>query len=162
MAKVFNLNEVVKFAIEREQEAYDLYKELAEKSDHKPAKELFRELSHEEEQHKIFYYELLKRISETPSSKAPSNDEYDGYIQELIRSNRSVAPFDSKKLSDINMVADYACAREKDSILFYLGLKNYVPVYEQENIDKIIRAEAKHISKILSLKHSMQIKHHSK
>ena len=43
---------------------------------------------------------------------------------------------------------------EKDSILFYVGLKNYTAVDVHEQIDAIIKEEARHIVMLTNLKGS--------
>lgn len=152
MTKIFYLSEVVKFAIEKEKESYALYKELEEKSSTKEAKELFYTLMQEEKSHEIFYSQLLSHTSKEQTPRVKEDEEYDAYMQELIRANRSVTPLNLEKLTDIKIALDYAAAREKDSILFYVGLKNYLPSHDREKIDTIIKEESKHMARLLLLK----------
>jgi len=53
------------------------------------------------------------------------------------------------------MVLNYAIAREKDSILFYSGLLNYVPRADREGIYAIIREEVKHAAQLTRIKNEL-------
>ena len=53
--------------------------------------------------------------------------------------------------SDLTVI-DHAIEREKDSILFYLSLKDCVPEKDRSLVDKIIAEERKHIIKFLDIK----------
>lgn len=173
MAKIFYLSEIVKFAIEREKASFALYKELSDKANTEDLKKFFSLLMEEEEKHEIFYTKLLDTVPKEGSPGVKEDTEYSAYIQELIQASRSTPPLDLEKITDIKEAIDYAIAREKDAILFYVGLKNFLPAsnnattdavtthseskdflysYDNEEIDIIIKEEAKHVAKLLLLK----------
>ena len=153
MGTVFYINEVVTFAIEREQESYDLYKELAEKVKKQELKEVFQTLMEEEKKHKMFYSAFLAGVEEKriPGVGAPEGEEYDAYMRALIDDRRTVKspPVD---MGNIQEVLDFAIAREKDAVLFYVGLENYVPEKDKPTVKTIIKEEGKHIVKLTDLK----------
>ena len=152
MTKLFYLSEIVSFAIEKEKESEALYKALSDKANTKDIKDLFHQLMLEEVQHENFYTKLL---STTPKEQTPGvkeDTEYEAYMQELIQASRSTPSLDLENITDMKIALDYAVAREKDSVLFYVGLKNYLPTHEKEKIDTIIKEEAKHVAKLLLLK----------
>ena len=113
MATLFYINEVVNFAIEREQESYDLYKELAEKVEKQEAKEIFQTLMEEERKHKMFYSAFLAGVEEKRTPGAPEGEEYDAYMRALIDARRTVKE-PTIDISNIQEVLDFAIAREKD------------------------------------------------
>lgn len=152
MTKIFYLSEIVKFAIEKEKESVALYKELGDKAGTKDIKDLFHRLMLEEEKHEAFYTKLLGATHKEQSPGVTEDAEYEAYMQELIRTSRSTSSLDPHKFTDMKIVLDYAIAREKDSILFYVGLKNYLPTHDKEKIDFIIKEEAQHVAKLLLLK----------
>ena len=121
MGTLFYINEVVTFAIEREQESYDLYKELAEKVDKQELKTIFQTLMEEEKKHKVFYSELLSTVNAKHTPGALESEEYDTYMRALIESRRTVKQ-PKADLSQLGEVLDFAIAREKDAVLFYVGL----------------------------------------
>jgi rubrerythrin len=153
MGTVFYINEIATFAIEREQESYDLYKELAEKVEKQELKEVFQTLMEEEQKHKVFYSELLSAVEDKriPGVGAPEGEEYDAYMRALIDDRRTVKtpPVD---MGNIQEVLDFAIAREKDAVLFYVGLENYVPEKDRPTVKTIIKEEGTHIVKLTELK----------
>ena len=173
MAKIFYLSEIVQFAIEREKESYALYKELSKKSNTEDLKKFFSLLMEEEKKHETFYTKLLDTVPKEQSPGVKEDSEYSAYMQELIRVNRSTPPLDLDKIAEVKEAIDYAIAREKDAVLFYVGLKNFLPTtnnptidatgihpvtqdlsssYDNEEIDIIIKEEAKHVAQLLLLK----------
>jgi len=154
MAKILYLSEIVKFAIEKEEQSYALYEKLHNKVSDAKAKDLFRTLMEQELQHKAFYSEMLGSIPEQQTPKVSEDDEYYAYMQELIAESRKVAPFTELDFNNLAQVFDYAIGREEDSILFYTGLKNYVSEDVQNKIDIIIKQEARHLAMLVELKNS--------
>ena len=155
MAKIFYLSEVINFAISKEKESFSLYQDLSNKTNNEDERNLFHQLMQEEKQHEAFYTDLLTAIPKEQTTGVKENEEYDAYMQELISASKSVAVLDLEKNPDIKKIIVYAIAREKDSILFYVGLKNYLPPNNSDKIDIIIRKEAQHMAKLYLLKHSL-------
>jgi rubrerythrin len=146
MAKIFYLHEIVKFAIEREQQSFDLYTKLANLDAMAKEKDLFAKLAQEEKKHKIFYEQMMTTIKNEQSPKVHEDDEYDAYMKELIDSERRTQQLENiTTMSRFDILA-YAIAREKDSILFYVGLKNCVPEKAREHVDTIIKEEMRHVA----------------
>ena len=104
----------------------------------------------EEQKHKVYYSELLSGIEERRTPSAQGYDEYDEYMRTLIDAQRTVkAP--STGLDNIQEILDFAIAREKDAVLFYTGLENYVPDENKVTVRDIIKEEASHIVKLSKL-----------
>jgi len=152
MTKLFYLSEIIKFAVEKEIESEKLYQQLSEQTNDLTLKALFEKLVGEEKKHETFYANMLSHVQEKQSPGVKEDNEYNAYMQELITSSRSTLPLSAAELSDMNAAIDYAINREKDSILFYVGLKNLVPSHAQDKIDIIIKEEAKHIVMLSGLK----------
>jgi rubrerythrin len=145
MTKVFYLSEIVKFAIEKEIESVELYQKLAGSVSKPELQQLFRTLVVEEQKHKAFYSDMLSFVDLQQTPGVHEDDEYTAYMQEMIRAARAVAALTGEQLNDFVRVIDYAIAREKDSILFYVGLKHLVADKDKAAIDKIIYEEGRHI-----------------
>jgi rubrerythrin len=154
MATLLYINEVVNFAIEREQESYTLYKELSEKVESEEAQNLFRVLMQEEESHKAFYTSFLSTIETKQSPGVSEDDEYVAYMKTLIDSRRTVKE-PTIDLGNIGEVLDFAIAREKDAVLFYVGLENFVPDDDKSTVKTIIKEEGNHIVKLTNLKQQL-------
>lgn len=154
MTKLFYLSEIVKFAIEKEQESFDLYTTLETKVSDANLKTIFQRLIKEEIKHKTFYSKMLENVKPEQSAGVKEDEEYLAYIQALIANSRSIAPLTDKDFANIPAVLDYAIAREKDSVLFYSSLKNFVPAAAQQEIDAIIHQEERHAALLEKVKSS--------
>jgi rubrerythrin len=150
MSNIFSLDEIIKFAIEKEKESYELYKKLAEITDTPKAQNLFNFLKKAELKHEKYYENLLKNINLAVPTK--EDESFDAYMQELIKVSRKYSKDLAILIEDRGAALEYAIEREKDSVLFYAGLKDYVPEVEQAHLDEIIKEESTHINKLLEIK----------
>jgi len=154
MPKIFYLSEILDFALEKEQQSADLYQKLADQAGNADDKALFEKLVRDELNHKAYYAEILASVKEEQSPKVPQEgEEYTAYMRQLIEDSRTtkVLPDDISSMP-LNEVLDYAIARERDSMTFYLGLKQFVPESAKAHIDVIIAEESRHAAVIASLK----------
>lgn len=151
MAKVFYLSEIFKFAVEKEIESAELYSKLAENASVTEAKSLFLLLLQEEKKHKDIYSSMLSSIKDDQPLEE-NTSEYLDYMQEMITAGRSVVPLSNEQMANLKIVLDFALAREKDSVIFYNGLKNFVKAADVSTIDAIIKEESKHIALLSKLK----------
>ena len=151
MATLLYINEIVNFAIERETESYALYKELSEKVVQDEAKNLFSVLMQEEQAHKTYYSTFLSTIEAKQSPGVSEDEEYAAYMRTLIDSRRKVKE-PTIDLNNLTEVLDFAIAREKDAVLFYVGLENFVPDKDKSTVKTIIKEEGNHIVKLTILK----------
>ena len=152
MPKIFYLSEVIKFAIEKEQESFELYQKLEKETTNEKIKLIFQRLAKEETKHKAFYADFLAKITPQQSPGVKEDEEYQAYMEELIASSRTIPPLASSDFKNTLKVLDYAIAREKDSVLFYSGLKNVVPIAARNDIDTIIREEERHAALLMKVK----------
>jgi rubrerythrin len=81
----------------------------------------------------------------------PEDDEYAAYMRTLIDSRRTVKE-PTIDLNNLTEVLDFAIAREKDAVLFYVGLENFVPGEDKPTVKTIIKEEGNHIVKLTNLK----------
>jgi rubrerythrin len=157
MSKIFYLSELLKFAIERETESFDLYTHMAEETKNAELKGLFRTLAEQETKHKMFYTAMLTHTPKEFTPKAnPQDDEYMNYVKGLIDSKRTAKPISSEQLQDPIQALNYAIAREHDAVLFYTGLKQYVPKESHHKVDEIIHEEMRHASILTAVKEKFE------
>lgn len=142
MGTLFHLSEILKFAIEKEIESAELYQRLVNEAANAELKTLFMKLVQQEQGHKKFYENMINAADKWSSTQ--DTEEYAGYMRELIASSRTVAA--PLNFSNLRLVFDYAIAREKDSILFYAGLINFLPTTDREGIYTIIQEEMHHVT----------------
>ncbi|MFC1616981.1 ferritin family protein [Candidatus Margulisiibacteriota bacterium] len=166
MSKIFYPSELIKFAIEKEQQSYDMYKNLSEHVKNREVKEVCKLLMEQELNHEKFYEDLLNKIEDKQSPGVHEDNEYKEYMKVMIEESRvkekEIIKFKLNYDQDfttgkIKEILDYAIEREKDSILFYVGLKPMVDKSFYDQIDHIISEEGNHIVMINNLKHVLKV-----
>lgn len=149
----FNADEIFKIAEKIERNGAAFYKKAADRAKDNDAAKILKDLAQQEEAHeKIFslIHSELPPSASKPVSFDPNNEveEYlgtvaDGYVFDLNKN-----PIDlisgSESPSDVLKVA---IGLEKDSVVFYAGIRDLVLKNAgAEKIDAIIREELKHIT----------------
>jgi rubrerythrin len=152
MSKVFYPSEIIKFAIEKEQQSANLYQKLVNRARNDGEKALFEKLMRDELHHKQFYADILSSVAEEKSPGAQEENEYAAYMRQLIEESRTVKLPDDIDTMPFNDILAYAIKREKDSVMFYLGLKQYVPADAQAKVEMIIAEESRHAAVIANLR----------
>jgi rubrerythrin len=146
MAFNFNSDEIFKIAEQIEKNGADFYAKASEKVTDSRYKKLLANLSSMEMDHfKIFatMHSLLTEKEKEPTVFDPM-DESVLYLKSLA----DMEVFYNKKLdfSSIDTILITAINLEKDSIVFYVGMKDLVPEQlGKDKLDKIIGEEKKHV-----------------
>jgi rubrerythrin len=123
--------------------------------DKEELKELFTRLMNEEKIHKDKYAGMLTSKEKERTAGVSDDDEYGLYIKTLIEEHRRLSGSPQVSMYNIGEVLNYAVAREKDSVLFYVGLKQFVPEKDRQTVNEIIREEVRHIVKISELRNEL-------
>ena len=151
MAVTLNALEIFEIAEQIEQNGAEFYRRAADIFGDPENRKILLELADWEIKHKEFFAEMKQQLSETNPDNQPSLSEQ--FLPEAkvmaglavfgIRSN----PADelSGRESETEILKS-AIEKEKDSIVFYSGLKDFTPTeMAKEKIDEIIREELRHI-----------------
>jgi len=155
MGNIFAGSEIVELGIQIEINGRDFYHTLAGKSKNQKASDVFKYLTAEEEKHIKVFQDILDKAEKygPPSFGA---DEYFAYMNALAsgyvftRKDKGVeiAKTISSDLEAVNMGIGF----EKDSIIFYEGMKKAVPEYDIKIIDELIKQEQGHLRQLSDLK----------
>jgi rubrerythrin len=146
-----NVLEIYEIAGQIEQNGARFYKRAAEIFDEPVIRKIFLRLADWELKHVKVFAGLKKQYSElnhdTKASKSgqtlPEAKVMAGLAVFGIRPNPADELSGKEGVSD---VLRRAIEKEKDSIVFYSGLKNFAPAGStKEKIDEIIREELRHI-----------------
>lgn len=155
MNGTLNTLEIYEIAVQIEQNGARYYKRAAEMFDEPDISRIFIELMNWELKHKQLFSDMKKQHSESsPDTKAHESGHE--LLEAKVMAGLAVfgiRPNPSDELSGketISVVIKKAIENEKDSIVFYNGLKDFAfDDSAKEKIDEIIREELRHI-KILS------------
>ena len=154
----FNADEILAIAEQIERNGARFYRKAAENAKFKKAADKFLNLAQMEEGHEKIFAAMRKGLSEKQKGGGEVYDpqgEAEAYLQAFAGGH----VFDVKKdpsatltgRESLTRILRMAIGLEKDSIVFYLGLKPLVPPdLGASKVDEIIAEEMKHIA-ILSM-----------
>ncbi|MDQ1350443.1 MAG: hypothetical protein QG657_745 [Acidobacteriota bacterium] len=155
MSNLLNASDILEFAVYIEQKGYQFYIESAKKLGDPKVMELFHALAEEELRHEANFKKLQREVG---SFTPPDNydDQYQGYMKEYLK---NFSPTTSekmqqlvKKVNKVDDAVEMALGFEKDSVVFYTLLKNYISTESQKMVDNIINEELTHVLKLNNFK----------
>ncbi|MDP2939680.1 MAG: ferritin family protein [Candidatus Omnitrophota bacterium] len=152
---IFKASEILKIAIQIEKNGLAFYNGIKERTKNFTTQEVFGFLAKEEEKHKKTFEQLLEDVGDyQPVQSYPG--EYELYLEALASENIFRKEADLKKIAkDINsdsQAIDMGIGFEKDSIIFYGEMKNFVPKEEGAIVDDVLLEEKEHLLKLFGLK----------
>ncbi|AEH50406.1 ferritin family protein [Pseudothermotoga thermarum] len=154
---MFNIDEIFEIAEQIERNGVQFYSKAAEKFHDYSKKSILLKLADMEKEHEKRFHEmrleLAKRESQISQFLDPQN-EARLYLHSIANSKVFDLRADPlEKLRKVQTVQDLlriAIDLEKDSIIFYLGIKEFVPSeLGKDKIDLIVKEEMGHV-KILT------------
>lgn len=155
MGNIFAASEVVEIAIQIERNGLDFYNILGTKTKNNEAKDIFKFLSGEEEKHLLTFKGILGTV-EKYQPQGLDADEYYAYMNALaaesIFTQKDLGKSLALKIKSDAEAIDIGIKAEKDSIVFYEGMKSIVPDDGQKTIDEVIGQEQGHLNKLLMIK----------
>lgn len=146
MTNEFNADDIFEMAVKIEQNGAVFYRDAAKQIEGEKNKEFLLELAGMEDAHEKIFASLkqeLKSLEKAPTAFDPL-DENILYLKAFADSR----VFFKKEKPDSSFKSILSCAiqTEKDSIVFYLGIKELVPEkLGRSRIDAIIKEEMSHI-----------------
>jgi rubrerythrin len=146
MSYNFNADNILEMAEEIERNGSKFYKDAAKKISEAALKQVLNSLSDMEDVHEKTFKEMRMKLSESEKASQifDPNDEEILYLQSLADTQVFY-----KKEIDLSSAKDVLLAAfnaEKESILFYHGMKKFVPeLVGKKWVDGIIEEEKKHI-----------------
>jgi len=153
MSIAFNADEVFEMAEEIERNGAKFYREAAGKTKNPEVHEMFLNMASMEDGHMRTFQEMRKGLSEQEKGETAYDpyDEASLYLQALADSKgfegmRSPTQKLTGKES-VGELLEIAIGAEKNSVLYYVGLKDLVPVGAgRDKVEAIIREEIRHIA----------------
>jgi len=155
MDTVFSGNEIVELGIQIEKNGRDFYSTLSKLSKNQAIGEVFEFLAQEEGKHIGIFKSILKKSNEFEFPQVYS-DEYSAYMNalagEYVFTRKDKGKDIAKKISGDNEAIEMGIGFEKDSIIFYEGIKKIVAEKDKQIVDGLIREEEKHYLRLSDLK----------
>ncbi len=141
----FSISEVIEQAVRTEKLGYDYYTEMAERfSEHAELRNLFETLAKKE----LVHEERFRELKEIVGEEEPEGwDEVSRYMRAMVESEfflgSEKALARMKEISTVEEAVDYALAFEKETLLYFIGIRRAVK--EKDVVDEIINEEQSHI-----------------
>ncbi|MBN1883042.1 MAG: ferritin family protein [Deltaproteobacteria bacterium] len=162
MSDIFNAREIMEIAVRVEVNGARFYRKAAQYINVPASKELLLALAEMEDAHEETFRSFIREIEGKKTGEDFIDPEGDaarylgavagGYVF-------PIAEDPSDKLSGketLSEIIDFAIGLEKDSVVYYLGVKEIVPpALGRERIDKIITEEMHHITLLSDVKRSL-------
>ncbi|MCX5711073.1 MAG: ferritin family protein [Candidatus Omnitrophica bacterium] len=154
MGNIFSASEILEIGVQIEINGKDFYETIAAKTKSRAAKEIFVFLAGEEQRHiKVFEGMLASIGKSVPAESYP--EEYAAYMKELasehIFTRKDKGGEIAKAIKSDKEAVEKGIGFEKDSIIFYEGMKKAIPAYDQKPVDGLIEQEKLHLLKLTEL-----------
>ena len=146
----FTSDEVFEIAEQIERNGAKFYRTAAKNVSDIKKKQLLKHLAEMEDEHEQTFKTLRSKLKE--DEKIVTTFDPDGEAEKYLRALADTRVFYDKEihLTSLKEILKTAITTEKDSIVFYLGMKEVVPPHlGKEKLDEIIKEEMGHI-KLLS------------
>jgi rubrerythrin len=155
MGNIFAASEIVELGIQIEENGRDFYSALCHQTKNIPAAELFKFLAGEEEKHIKIFRGLLEKTEKYEPPKIYA-DEYVAYMKALVSeyvfTQKNKGEEIAKTIKTDKEAVELGIGFEKDSIIFYEGMKKVVPEYSLVVVEELIRQEQGHLRQLTDLK----------
>jgi rubrerythrin len=155
MMGIFAGSEIVEIGIQIEKNGRDFYNTLVNQSKEQKAKEIFKYLAGEEEKHIAAFQNILDSVHKYEPAEAYPG-EYFAYMNALasdyVFTQKDKGEEAAKNTRSDKEAVDLGVGFEKDSILFYVGMKKVVPENDHKVLDKLIMQEQSHLEQLSDLK----------
>ncbi|MDD5495852.1 MAG: ferritin family protein [Candidatus Omnitrophica bacterium] len=158
MGNIFAAREIVEMGIQIETNGMDFYNVLAGRAGNDKPKEIFKYLANEEAKHVAVFQKILAPMARYEPKEAYPG-EYFAYMNALagdyVFTQKDKGAEIAGKIKSDEEAVDIGIGFEKDSIVFYEGMKKAAPEDGQKTIDELIAQERTHLLKLLDLKKSL-------
>ncbi|MEW6662468.1 MAG: ferritin-like domain-containing protein [Bacillota bacterium] len=148
---LFEPSELIQVAVEIEKRGAVFYRQLKEKAVSAQVKELLEVLAAEEEQHQADFLSLGQDFSPAEPPEAYPG-EYQDYVRSLVEthlfSDAEALERMMEEVSTEKEILKLAARLEKDTILFFNGMRRVVKPEKHEVIEDLIAQEESHLAKL--------------
>jgi rubrerythrin len=158
MATIFSGSEIVRMGIQIEENGKAFYETLANQTKTDKAQELYRFLSAEEQKHIVVFQNILDKLDNSEPAEAYPG-EYLEYMKvladEYVFTQKDKGKHLAKQIKTDKDAVELGIKFEKDSILFYEGMKKSIPQTHHKVVNELILQETSHFRQLADLKRSL-------
>lgn len=159
MSLVFSGPEIIEMAIRTEENGQKFYIAHADRSEEENIKKLFTYLADEESKHIEDFNKLYDIVKDTGEKIFGDEEEFKAYMESFADSkfltNFSAEADRIKDTKDTREIIEFAIDFEKETLLFYYGLLDFISEKGKKIIKDIIEQEKSHVKKLTSIRKTM-------
>ena len=151
----FNAAEAFEIAVQIEKNGAAFYRKAASLQKNEQDRVFLETIAKMEDRHQAGFEEMKKALSDTEQTRTvfDPEDELSLYLKAMADAHGGEGnPQVTSQLTGdetMTQIVETAIGLEKESILFYIGLKDMVPPkLGREKIDEIIAEEKKHVAQL--------------
>jgi rubrerythrin len=149
MAGIFKATDILLAAQEVETRGEVFYNRLVDTTTDPKLKDLFAFLAKEETKHREIFAKLYERVGQVELPAWAEEDEYVDYLKYLLDSHTLFRLGDVDHLKTFmgtsKEALETAMGFEKDTIMFFLEMREFVPDGEKKHIQACIDEERSHL-----------------
>jgi rubrerythrin len=153
----YSVREVIEMAVRTEKLGHTFYTEMAERfASDEGLNDLFTTLATMELKHERIFTELLDKISDSEPNEWGEAQNYFRAIMEsefFMGGEKSLPNLDHVKT--VLDATNFAIGFEKETTLFFVGMRTSVADADRKIVDEIIEEEIKHIAILTHFKESL-------
>lgn len=158
MGDIFAGSEIVEIGIQIEKNGRDFYSTLAMNSNNPKVKEICKYLAEEEDKHIAAFQKIFDSVEKyEPASAYPG--EYFAYMNALasgyVFTQKEKGKIIAESIKSDKEALKRAIGFEKDSIVFYEGMKRVVPEYDQNILKELIAQEESHLAQLTLVREAL-------
>ena len=147
MPNIFNAAEIIDMGIEKEKKRRDFYGRVAKEFKEEDLKKLFGSLRDWEEEHVKKFTEIRDNIAGEEIAESYQG-EFTAYIRSLVDDKLydqvSASSFAKNVRTPLDAI-QWGISFEKDAILFFNELTEYMPSHNKDKVQLLVNEEKKHI-----------------
>jgi len=154
----FNANEIFEMAIRIEENGAAFYRKAAALQSDAKNQDFLKKIAAMEDQHKVIFERMRKDVTTAEKNATVFDPQHElgQYLSAMADSHGGEgSPTAAEALTGSETMAEIittAIGLEKESILFYVGLRDFVPPESgRAKLDDIIKEERKHVIQLDTL-----------
>lgn len=149
---MFSGSEIVELGIQIEKNGRDFYNTLLNQSRDTKYRDIFKYLAGEEEKHIVIFQNMLSNVEKYEQTESYPG-EYSAYMNalagEYVFTQKDKGIEVAKNVRSDKGAIELGIGFEKDSIIFYTGMKKMVQEYDRKAIENLITQEQDHLRRFL-------------
>jgi rubrerythrin len=149
MASIFSARELINVAIVEEHTGANFYRALADATDSAPLRDFALDVAKMEDEHEEKFRGLLEKVGDYTPQGESYEDEYGTYMAYLLEGKVFPAGQDgvelARKQEDDAQAVSTAMELERNALLFYQEMLQFIPEVDRPLLDDIIAEERQHL-----------------